>query len=217
MRILLYTAVFGNYDKVRPLKPREADVDAVVFCDRETNVPDGWEKVLVNKDQEPNATRLNRAIKMTPERFIYTGDYDVLIYVDGSMSPKTKLIHDARTWFSSNGLYEAVLFKHPERERVDQEMEACIKLGKIEKDIARRLEPIVFRQNAPLWAGGFFARTQENGLGREWWKWCVKLDCWRDQLVLPRAVFFWAREKKLLTIRRNVWQSPYWVFRRHGS
>ena len=214
-KVLLYTAVFGGYDRIQPVSLASSDVDVIAFTDKATEVPKGWEKVLVDRVDDFSDRKMNRMLKMVPEQLHYTGDYDALIYLDGSMNPRPNLVPAIVEMLQKR---EAVMLKHPERERVDQEIEACVKLGKLSKQDADRIGPMVLRNNGPLLAGGFFARLQENGLGKVWWSLCVSLDCWRDQLTLPRAVWFWDdKKRKLRTLNINVWKSPYWKFRGHGS
>lgn len=124
---LIYTAVFGGYDRVYPPVKPEPGVDYVIVTeDAAVQVP-GWRTLRadINSFATPKAANLyHRALihRMLP-------GYDASLYIDGNI----------RLLGPTSPLFEALkesgaalmLFAHPLRHTVSEELEAVIAAGKV--------------------------------------------------------------------------------------
>lgn len=123
-KIVVYTAVFNDYDVVLPPKVNPDNVDFVCFTDNPETIPDEWEKRLIsNYDISPKL--MSGKVKTLPHRFF--PEYDYSIWVDGRMH----VIGDVREVIESS-LQETNMAvpPHPNRDCIYEEAEACIDLGR---------------------------------------------------------------------------------------
>lgn len=80
MKIAIYTAIFGGYDKLIP-QPELENVDFICFSDRPLK-SSSWEVRVVQPLYENDHTRNNRLYKILPHK--YLPEYKVSIYIDGN-------------------------------------------------------------------------------------------------------------------------------------
>lgn len=151
MRLLVYTCVFGGYDRVFPPVVREPGVDYVLVTDDETLHVDGWRMQLVEAGRFTNARAANRHYKMIGHGEL--GTHDVSIYVDGNIRVLGAVSELARRFADKNAALG--VYPHPRRKTVAEEAEACISSGKVD-------DPDVVRQELEYYrAQGF---PDEQGL-----------------------------------------------------
>ena len=126
---LIYTAVAGNYDKLRPVKVREPDIDYVVFTDGQGVA--GWEKkkLPIVGDARMNA----RHIKVTTPTNLEK-EYDWTLWVDGNMEIKSPITKMVPKWLETHSF---AAFKHPWWQCLYTEIDKCRARG---KDKPERLE-----------------------------------------------------------------------------
>lgn len=84
--IVVYTAIFGDCDKLRPVGIHDPGVRYVCFTDRRVESK-GWE-VIVCDLTESTPVRENRKYKLQPFQLFPGADW--VIYIDGSMATKMK-------------------------------------------------------------------------------------------------------------------------------
>lgn len=127
MRLLVYTCVFGGYDRVFPPVLVEPTVDYVIVTDNaDMHVP-GWRTKLVEFADSSNPKTENRRIKMLGHRML--GEYDASVYLDGNvrvLGPLSPLLNEFLETNSALGVYP-----HPRRDSVAEEIQACVIAGKV--------------------------------------------------------------------------------------
>ncbi|SFN31765.1 glycosyltransferase domain-containing protein [Dokdonella immobilis] len=134
MQLLVYTCVFGGYDRIYPPVEMDPSIDYVAITDDPALNVRGWRPHLVDNSQFSSARIANRFYKMLGHR-ILTG-YDAGIYVDGNvriLGPSSRLLSKFLQTGTAVGLY-----RHSKRDCVRSEVATCIKMGKV--DDARRIE-----------------------------------------------------------------------------
>lgn len=190
MRILVYTCVFGGYDRVFPPVRSEAGVDYVVITDDAALRVEGWRTEFVDKSVFRTAKAPNRHFKMLAHRQPLPG-YDVSVYVDGNvrvLGPVSDLVATFLASGAAMGVY-----RHPLRHSVAEEVDACIRVGKVQE------AEIIRGELADYVADGF---TDQEGLIETtiliknhahpaldpamalWWSLFERYDT-RDQVCLP--------------------------------
>lgn len=128
MRLLVYTGIFGNYDRVfPPVRPVTRAHFVAVTDDPSLNVP-GWATQVVEAGRFGTSREANRYYKMLGHREL--GDFDASIYVDGNVRLLGDPV-DAAAGFIKSGAALGI-FRHPLRDSVAGEVEACIRNGKVE-------------------------------------------------------------------------------------
>ena len=212
---VVYTAVFGNYDRV-------AEVDGawsgafVCFTDNPGLVGSGWEVVQVEQGEEDPAVA-NRRFKMLPHR--YLASFARSLYIDANIT----LRKDPSVLFEKYLERDLVaLAAHRFRNCAYAEAEACVRDGLLAHDVAAR-------QIASYRAAGFpenYGLTENNvlfrrhndpaviGLMEAWWKEYQHFGR-RDQVSLP--FLLWQREFGVAHIEEGPRVSrEYFDLRLHG-
>lgn len=123
MRLLVYTCVFSGYDRVFPPVVIEPEVDYVLLTDDPDVSVAGWTTQVV----DPSGPRGNRRYKMIGHRLL--GEHDVSIYVDGNIRVIGGMRDFAERFLATGAAIGS--YRHPLRASVREEVQACMKAGKI--------------------------------------------------------------------------------------
>lgn len=168
---IIYTCVFDNYDILRPVKPTPG---WRYICFTNTDMKaEGWEIKKVDSNK-----KTNRQIKLQPHLFL--PEHDVSIYVDGNITISC----------DPDGLIKGNTFcmmQHPHRNNLRDELAACIKLKKANKDVMTNQVNKYFEDGYPgtgMTSNGVIIRrnTEENKkINEAWWQ-EVEKHSHRDQL-----------------------------------
>ena len=127
MKKAIYTVITGNYDTLKPIN-KYIGWDAICFTDDPTLSVTGWTMKVVPVSESP--VYQQREIKLLPHK--YLPDYDLTIYMDGNM----QVLRDP------SGLLRVfkggmMTKKHPKRNCVYAEGQACIEQNKADHDMIR--------------------------------------------------------------------------------
>jgi hypothetical protein len=145
MRFLVYTCVFGGYDRVYPPIRPEPGLDHVIVTDDAGLRVPGWRTQVV--DMAPFATP--KAANLYHRALIHRvlRGYDAALYIDGNM----RLLGPTSRVFGPFLVSGAALaaWRHPQRSTVAAEAEACITGAKV-PDPAR-----IWAELAEYGAAGF--------------------------------------------------------------
>lgn len=126
MRLLVYTAVFGGYDRVFPPLHPEPGIDYVIVTDDAALTVPGWRTHVIAPGAQGVAKTANLQFKALMHREL--PGYDASLYIDGNI----RLIgrtSEVFTRFLAGGAALGV-YRHPLRDTVAAEVEACIAAGK---------------------------------------------------------------------------------------
>ena len=189
-RLVVYTAMFGDYDDLFvPSLEQAESCDFVIFTDRQ-DVPPPWRRGPVSY-ATPNRIKRNRFYKLLPHRLF--PEYQWSLYLDGNVD----LRMDPQAFLDRHSRHGAdfLVFRHPSRASILEELAACIELRKDNAEL-------MVRQVAGYLDDGFrhaFALTQNNimlrrhndpalmALSEAWWA-EVQSKSQRDQLSLSYVV-----------------------------
>lgn len=130
-RIVVYTAIFNNYDWLKDPHIVSDKVDYVCFTDSDTLKSDIW-KIVVVKERDISPSLLNRKIKLLYP-YTYFKDYDYSLYVDGSVMIKSDVYEFLNKYVVNDPLL--MNFQHPGNDCIFVEIDNCVKegLGNAEK------------------------------------------------------------------------------------
>jgi hypothetical protein len=204
---LIYTAVFGDYDRVYPPVRREAGIDHVIVTDRAGMVVPGWTTMAVDGSGFPTHKAGNVHYRALMHRA--AAGYDTSLYVDGNI----RLLRETSPLFDeferSGSAFGA--YAHPKRSTVAEEARAVIELGKVE-DAARVAKEVNsyladgFPDDITLLQTGMLLknhRSPELDFAMALWSSLFLKHQTRDQLSLPYVAWKTGLSVHLLDERRK--------------
>ena len=189
-RLIVYTAIFGTTpDRLRP--PATAallpDCRFICFSDRERAIGP-WE-VLPAVQTSSSPRRTARLHKVLAHHVLPA--HDVSVWIDGCLAVRTSplaIVHDALHGTGLSSLYALGTFKHPQRDCVYREHDACRRLKKDDPEIMRRqMEYYQFigypMHNGLVESSCLVRRDTEQlrAFNTAWWDLIDRFSC-RDQL-----------------------------------
>ncbi|MEA9389285.1 glycosyltransferase domain-containing protein [Acerihabitans sp. TG2] len=123
-KIVIYTALFGDYDNLHEPKDKYNNCDFVCFTDNRSLASKNWRFIYIDVDFKQNNTLLNRHYKLFPHKYFL--DYTFSIYIDSNIkilnnpySLINKYLNDANI----------ALPKHLERCCLYREADICVEYG----------------------------------------------------------------------------------------
>lgn len=205
MKLAVITAIFGAYDAVPPIP--KGFSEAVLVSDRP--IESDWTNVVLSTDLP--ARFASKLPKFRPDLFTKA---EASVWVDASMrDPDDWLFSASKKLLSKHDL---VLFKHPERSSVAEEVVASRAVEKYDKfPLEEQLASYKldgFPDDVGLWAGGVIARIHNlanRELGNEWLvqnaRWSIQ-----DQLSLPFIV--WNKNLHVGSFAEHQYSGPLrWI------
>ena len=127
-KLVVYTALFGDYDDLIEPKEKFEGCDFICFTDQKHLTSDIWEIRLVEEcDLPPNM--MNRKYKILPHLFL--SEYEWSLYVDANIAIIGNPLELANKYLSK---YDMAVPKHFARDCVFDEAKECVILGKTKYD-----------------------------------------------------------------------------------
>lgn len=185
-RKLIYSAITNQYDHIRPVK-RVPGFDFWLYTDQEDLKVEGWEIKPVQKSEHP--ILLQREIKLNSH--LYTGDYDLSIYMDGNM----EIVQDPQMFLEKfyNGGFMSCT--HPKRHSLAEE---AVEVLRKRKDSPENVEKALgfaksvgYQDDLGLFENMVLIRDKSEEVKQLEEKWfeIYSQNSVRDQLSLPVASF----------------------------
>jgi hypothetical protein len=215
MKIAIYTAIFGNYDKLKPAFP---GYDCFCFTDQDFDEKD-WKILQIDLLQSnckfKTPERLTaRKVKTLPHH--YLPDYDAWLWVDGSVEVKKdpfELIQSTKEFtahehhisniiqnFYREGI-NIVALNMEKPDRIIAQLNKYIQEGFVQK-FPHYETAVVIRKNTP----------KVNNFNESWWE-EIKNHSIRDQISLPYCL--WKNDIQLQYFPKNILKNSY--FKWEGS
>jgi len=117
---VVYTAVFGGYDYVRPSKNKEDGVDYVLLTDEVTE-SDGWQRRYPNRVFRNNPRKESRRCKILTFRYFPEADFTIWHGGNIQLKQKPSIVIDEMLKDA-----DIAVFKHPHRNCLYQEARICM-------------------------------------------------------------------------------------------
>lgn len=192
MKVAVYTCITAGYDQlVRPAQPCSA-LDFHCFTDGSVHAVAPWRMHLLDAVRDPKS--LNRHVKMLPHRYDELAEYDLTIYVDGSV----RVIGDMNEFANEclRAPAELQLFDHPFRSCAYEEARVCASVGHAPTaDIESQMDiyrAAGFPEGQGLFEANVIVRRPTAAVGRTmelWWEEFESTGSKRDQLSLTYAAW----------------------------
>jgi hypothetical protein len=123
-RLVVYTAIFGEYDALHEPPAGLEGVDFICFTNQKNVESTHWDVRHVGSPDLTNHM-MNRRYKLLPH--LYLGDYEKSLYVDANVL----VIGDPRPLFEKYlADHDMAVPKHPLRNCIYEEALACLRTGK---------------------------------------------------------------------------------------
>lgn len=185
-RIVVYTAITGNYDELKEPIFIDKNIDYVCFTNNRNIKSNNWNIEYIN-DKKMDNMHLAKKIKIFPNLFVK--EYETSIWIDG----KFEIKNDLRKYIEMYEKDKPILcFPHFARDCIYEEMAACIYLKKGIKEAILRQAFQYFSEGYPLDNGlyemGCIVRNHNDELViklmKNWWKEIITYS-YRDQISFP--------------------------------
>ena len=208
-KIVVYSALTGNYDDVHEILYKEEDVDYLLFTNNPSLTSKTWQVILVQSDLDN--VLLSREIKMMPHKYLGE-EYETSIYIDanaviyGELSELTRYLGKGKSFAVS---------RHSIRKSVKEEIDACVKLRNTdqvaaEKQYDRYLHE-GFKDEQPLLECGILVRahndTKLQELMQSWYDEFMR-GVRRDQLSLQPCISR-LKYKDYVVMDGSVWHNQF--------
>jgi hypothetical protein len=203
--IAVITAIFGSYDDVPPV-PKGFD-EAVLVSDKK--IDSDWRNIVIESKQTP---RLSAKLpKFRPDKFTKCNSS---VWVDASMRDDSDWLLEAS--LEKLRFYDLVLFRHPQRDNILEEMLESIKMDKyfnqpIVQQV-RNYQLLGFKDDVGLWAGGVIARNHNSNNITFGDQWLEQNENWsiQDQISLPYII--WKNKIEVGTFDEDQYTGPLkWI------
>ena len=126
--VVIYTAMFGNYDNIHEPEYTCEGVDYICFTDNRNAKSNVWKFIYMDVGEDgPLLTA--KKIKIHPE--CYVGNYATNIWVDAKLQVKNDLREYIKKYSRGGSM---LCFPHFERECIYDEAAECLRLGLASKD-----------------------------------------------------------------------------------
>ena len=189
-RLVVYSALFGNYDEMFVPPPELAQgCDFVMFSDQ-PNIPPPWRRGPIAYAGLSNTLR-SRFCKLLPHRLL--PQYEWSLYLDANVDLLVNPIEFLERYCSLGP--DFFVFRHPKRVSIVEELAACIEGRKgngerMTRQVAQYLNG-GFRHAFPVTENNVLLRRHNDpdlaDLSEAWWE-EVRAKSGRDQLSLPYVV-----------------------------
>jgi hypothetical protein len=201
--IVVYTALFGGYDKLIEPKDKFSGCKFICFTDDDKLESKFWEIIYIEKTYLSNHM-MNRKIKLFPH--LYFPNYKYSLYVDSNieiMGNPRDLVYE----YKNKGGY-IYLPKHMERDCIYREAKECVR---VKKETADKVDQVVkkYREDGYPEHNGLFENNiilrQHNEkkvieLMEMWWR-CMNEYSQRDQLSLCYSA--WCKKIDIGTLKEG--------------
>ena len=213
-QIVVYTAIFGDYDNL--VDPPESSMcDFICFTDNK-NLKSNIYKIVLCQPTDLDPRRSAKIYKIKPH--IYFPEYKYSVWLDGSVIIKTNKFYI----FVKKVLkkHDMAFLKHPDRDCIFKEAEACIELQKDNSEIIIKQVNGYKNEGYPekngLIAGGVILRNNRlkkvEKINNDWWK-EINQKSIRDQLSFNYVA--WKNNFQYFEIEENVWDNIYFKINNH--
>lgn len=225
MKTALVTAIYGGYDRLKPLPPDHGFDQALLYTDdillAEAAGELGWQAVV---DTDPTGrfgeSRMLKAKYWKTQPHIAAPDADVSVWLDGSMRITADRM--AERCLNALGDDDLSMTLHPARTCIYPEAEVTASLARYADcnpmaQVAHYRDTFGHPANWGLFASGAAVRRHNDrvaGWGQRWWVENVART-YQDQLSLP-VITRELAETKGLTFNTNMPWGQWWELSEHG-
>lgn len=220
MKIVIYTCIVDDYDeKIYEVVNQCCIDECFLFTDDVLTHPAGWHvKKLAMPSSITRPDLINRYHKIFPHLLPFKAD--ISIYIDGNIEVKKDIEPLIKKFLQSEKTFGCL--RHPQRENILQEIDACRFLGKFKGDDKLRAPEQIkfysddgFPLDSRLQVATILLRRHDNlpllhDAMSLWWD-QINTYTARDQISLPYVL--WKTQLPFMSFDLNIFDNEY--FERH--
>ncbi len=214
-KLVVYTALFGNYDDLIEPKEKFEECDFICFTDQKHLISDIWEIRYIEECEMPS-NMMNRKYKILPHLFL--SEYEYSLYVDANISILKNPSDLANKYLSK---YDMAVPKHFARNCIYEEAKECVILGKTKYDeTQKQIEKYKkdgFTVNFGLGENNILLRKHNSEkvikLMNDWWN-ELNTQTKRDQLSL--AYVLWKNGDKFFFMEESARGNKFFKIKLHS-
>jgi len=213
-KLVVYTAIFGNYDNLIEPKEKYDGCDFICFTDQEHIKSNIWEiRHIKECDIPPNV--MNRKYKILSHLFL--SEYEWSLYVDTNVAILKNPLYLANKYLIK---YNMVVPKHFARNCVYEEAKYCVMLGKAKYDEVKKQMDEYKKDGLPenfgLGENGILLRKHNDRkvikVMNDWWA-EFNQHTKRDQLSLSYAI--WKNRERFCFMDESARGGKYFSIQLH--
>jgi len=211
--VIVYTAIIEDYDTLLEPRVREDGIRYVCITDRAPPETKGWEILLTGRT-EADPRLQQRSYKILSHRAF--PEAELTLYIDGNFELLVDPRDLAARYLEDSDL---ALFRHPQRDGIFAELEACAALGKDDPDTLAAVAAKYRAEGLPevgfLFAGGLILRRHSPAIAsfNEAWYEELRQSTYRDQP--PLGYTLWRTGVTPAIIDKNIWHNDLFNFYAH--
>jgi hypothetical protein len=217
-RVVVYTAVTGNYDTLPAPAIKVPNWHYLCFTDEPSVTKPGWElRTLPRGYLDP--IRRSRLPKILAHHFLF--DYDISIWIDGNIGIKGDLAAFCKMAIARTDI---AFFRHGEhRPSVAAEIQACLRFKRAPYEVMAQQYEIYREKGFPDDVGIIpeasvivrrHHRPRVRAAMEEWWVEFLAHSA-RDQISLPYII--WRNSLAIALLDWNFRESPWFSYRPHAG
>lgn len=215
MKIMVYTAITGDYDTLKEIKYIDKEIDYYCFTNNPTIKSKTWKIVPLENPELLDFVRLERKIKILGCEEIFK-NYDLAIYMDANIELRKPVSEFIKNECDLKN-YDFFSIIHSDRDCIYEEAKVCIEWKKDDKKIIEEEMTFLKKEKFPkhygLTANNFFAFKTNNAKIKKiqncWWN-MVKRYSRRDQLSFMYSL--WKNKYKKTQIITILWHDNKYFF-----
>lgn len=202
-KLVIYTALFGNYDNLFEPKKAYANCDFICFTDQENLKSNIWDFVIVGSTIDSPSME-NRKYKLNPHK--YLSNYKSSLYIDANIIIKKNPYDLVKSYLEKSNF---LMPKHPLRNCIYEEAKICaaLNLAPIIKSLkqVKKYRKIGFPESFGLGENNILLRNHNNTEViklMKTWSFEINNETQRDQLSLGYAL--WKNNQNFCHINENT-------------
>lgn len=213
-KIVVYTAIFDNYDILKDPKIFNKEIDYICFSNNKRLKSKIWQIIYVPNDNNLNAQFLNRKLKILgPMNELK--DYELSLYIDGNIYLTGNTIEFIKKYLSNN----LTNFRHPRRSCLYDEIGICLSINKAPQKVlhmqTKNYSGNGMPKNFGLSDNKIILRKhcqQTFDIMTEWWNELLNFPG-RDQVSLPYIL--WKRNQYYNYFDEDIINNKYFSINPH--
>nr|WP_275900228.1 glycosyltransferase domain-containing protein [Bacillus wiedmannii] len=215
-KVIVYTALFGNYDSVKEPLFIDENIDYILFTDNGGIQSDNW-KTKILEIQNLSSRKMSLIPKILPHKFLPS--HDISIYLDASFQLQTQHIHRMITDCLEG--HEIALYKHHCRNCTYEEIEICKQIGFESPTIADRVRKKYLKECFPnnwgLFENGFILRKNTENINKLNKMWFIEYisGSERDQFSLMYCLWKLGITANSIKMGKDIYNNPYLKWYNH--
>ncbi len=144
-KVCVYTCITGDYDNLKEIKNKEKNIDYYCFTNNKNIKSKTW-KVEYIEDKNLSNILLARKTKILGTEYI-NNNYDILLWMDAAVEFKKPINDFINEYLKEEDSF--VCFKHGLRNKISEEMDACLRFRKETIDKIEKLKKFYTKEKYP--------------------------------------------------------------------